>query len=133
MVVMAGYAEPMNRFLNSNEGLKSRVPLKLTFPDYSAEELFRVMERMALNEGFVLDDECVAQFKDIGEKIAASPQSNNARDIRNVFEQTVRNQFTRIAALGDLATTKELSTLQASDSPSVQIEGATKPKTIGFR
>ena len=133
MVVMAGYAEPMNRFLNINEGLKSGVPLKLIFPDYSADELFKVMERMAINEGFLLDDECISQFKDIGEKIAASPQSNNARDIRNIFEQTVRNQFTRIAALGDLATTKELSTLQASDIPSVQIEGTTKHKTIGFR
>ena len=132
MVVVAGYAEPMQNFLNSNEGLKSRIPLHLTFPDYSANELVEVAKRFAFKDGFQMDDACVEKFRSIASSIVGSKSFANARDIRNVYEQTVRNQFTRIAALGDLATTKEMVTLVDADVAEPNPGEVVKAKQIGF-
>ena len=132
MVVVAGYAEPMQNFLNSNEGLKSRIPLHLTFPDYSANELVEVAKRFAFKDGFQMDDACVEKFRSIASSIVGSKSFANARDIRNVYEQTVRNQFTRIAALGDLATTKEMVTLVDVDVAEPNPGEVVKAKQIGF-
>ena len=132
MVVVAGYAEPMKNFLNSNEGLKSRIPLHLTFPDYSANELVEVAKRFAFKDGFQMDDPCVERFRSIASSIVGSKSFANARDIRNVYEQTVRNQFTRIAALGDLATTKEMVTLVDVDVAEPNPGEVVKAKQIGF-
>ena len=132
MVVVAGYAEPMKNFLNSNEGLKSRIPLHLTFPDYSANELVEVAKRFAFKDGFQMDDACVEKFRSIASSIVGSKSFANARDIRNVYERTVRNQFTRIAALGDLATTKEMVTLVDADVAEPNPGEVVKAKQIGF-
>jgi len=37
-VIMAGYPQPVDEFLKSNEGLESRIQFKLNFPDYTSEE-----------------------------------------------------------------------------------------------
>jgi len=132
MVVVAGYAEPMRTFLNSNEGLKSRIPLQLMFPDYSANELVEVAKRFAIQDGFHMDDSCVDKFLSIASSIVGSKSFANARDIRNIYERTVRNQFTRIAALGDLATTKEMVTLVDADVTELNPGDVVKPKQIGF-
>lgn len=132
MVVVAGYAEPMRTFLSSNEGLKSRIPLQLTFPDYSANELVEVAKRFADKDGFHMDDSCVDKFHSVASVVVGSKTFANARDIRNVYEQTVRNQFSRIAALGDLATTREMVTLINSDVAEIDPEEVVKKKPIGF-
>lgn len=132
MVVVAGYDQPMQEFLANNEGLKSRIPVKLKFPDYSANELVQVAERFAVNDGFHMEESCIKKFQSVAVLIVNETTSGNARDIRNVYERTVRNQFTRIAQLGDLATTKEMVTLIAEDVDEISFTPAIK-KQIGFR
>ncbi|MCI0472703.1 MAG: AAA family ATPase, partial [Ignavibacteria bacterium] len=41
-VICAGYSDEMDKFLKSNPGLKSRFDNIYAFPDYSAEELFKI-------------------------------------------------------------------------------------------
>ena len=132
MVVVAGYAEPMRKFLDSNEGLKSRIPLQIVFPDYSANELVEVAKRFANIDGFHMDDSCVIKFQAIASQIVETKSYANARDIRNMYERTVRNQFTRIAAMGELATTREMVTLVDLDVAELDHD-VSRAKQIGFR
>ena len=46
IVIFAGYPEQMARFLDVNEGLRSRIGFQLAFPDYSANELLEILELM---------------------------------------------------------------------------------------
>ncbi len=43
IVVVAGYSEPMENFLKANPGMKRRIREKINIPDYTPEELFRIL------------------------------------------------------------------------------------------
>ena len=45
--IFAGYSKEMEKLVNSNPGIKSRVKYNLTFPDYSGEELKEIFIRIA--------------------------------------------------------------------------------------
>jgi len=42
VVIMAGYSREMERLLQANQGLKSRVPTDVTFSDYTCEQLLDI-------------------------------------------------------------------------------------------
>lgn len=72
------------------EGLKSRFPTVLKFPNYTAGELRQIaprlepMKRMRLGEGA---DETLSAAC---ERIASAEKSSNARDLRNLIEKACR-------------------------------------------
>ncbi len=89
VVIVAGYTNEMEQFLRSNTGLVSRFNKYIDFPDYSDEELLRILEGMAKEAGFHL-------AKETGELVAHYLQTmepeekdkfGNARGIRNLFEK----------------------------------------------
>ena len=55
IVIVAGYKEEMDRFLNSNPGLRSRFKTFIDFPDYDESELLRIFEMHAEENGYRLD------------------------------------------------------------------------------
>lgn len=58
-VIVAGYAGDMDRFINSNDGLRSRFEQEFILPDYTAEELTKIFVSMSTNKGYYPDDELV--------------------------------------------------------------------------
>ena len=63
VVVLAGYTKEMQQFLQANSGLASRFPNQIEFPDYTAEELWRITALQAKGKGYTLDAGCEAPLK----------------------------------------------------------------------
>ncbi len=116
IVIVAGYTEPMERFINSNPGLKSRFNKYIEFPDYSIDELMAIFDLNLKKYDYVMDDEV---RKHVREKLSAMKLASfenfaNARAVRNLFEDIITNQATRIAAM-KAPTLEDMKTLTNED------------------
>ena len=101
IVIVAGYAQPMERFLHSNPGLESRFNKYFYFEDYNGEELSSIFQSMCKKNGYTLSQEGEAQMKEALLELYENRDENfgNARDVRNRFEQAVARQSNRVAQL----------------------------------
>jgi len=84
IVIVAGYTGPMEQFIASNPSLQSRFTNYLRFPDYPAEDLAEIFQRMAAQSGLVCAPETTAAALDICQKLhaARTEQFGNARAMR---------------------------------------------------
>ncbi len=132
VVIVAGYTKPMEKFINSNPGLKSRFNKYIEFTDYSIDELEKIFEQNCKKYDYVLDEEIRHQIRAliISRQLANTENFANAREVRNLFEAIITNQATRIAALEN-PTPEELRTITISDLKELMGTGIsdTKEKT----
>ena len=99
VVIVAGYPGLMERFINSNPGLKSRFNRYIFFEDYTPSELFEIFESMCKKSGYTttqdVDNYVLEYFID---KYNHRDNSfANGREVRNFFERVVVNQANRLA------------------------------------
>ncbi len=99
LVILAGYSKEMNDFMKANSGLDSRFPLRIDFPDYSAEELFEIGKNMIAKKGFSLSEDAVPAFREAVYELKrhSTATSGNGRMVRNYIDEIIRNQSSRIA------------------------------------
>jgi len=57
IIIMAGYRDEMEYFLDSNPGLRSRIAIQFDFPDYTIDELVKITEKMFKEREYILDRE----------------------------------------------------------------------------
>ncbi|UOF90596.1 AAA family ATPase [Fodinisporobacter ferrooxydans] len=99
VVILAGYKKEMGEFLNSNIGLRDRIPFYLDFPDFTIEELLQIAKQMAKNQySYELDANVDGVLRELIEKARVDDTFGNARMIRNLIEQAVINHANRVAA-----------------------------------
>lgn len=96
MVIIAGYTGEMDKFLNRNQGLVSRFPNRIEFPDYSEGEMEDIFRRMLASSERRLDEGCDGLLKAyIGEN-RSKKDFGNARGIRNLCDKLIAAQSTRL-------------------------------------
>jgi AAA+ superfamily predicted ATPase len=129
MVILAGYTEPIKDYIETNAGLKSRIPTFIEFADYSVEELLEIAVLISHKMNLELTDEAKSSVCALLEAVRQDPGFGNARSVENILEAAERNLVNRTASLGALATERELRTITAEDMPVVVKE---QKKQIGF-
>lgn len=118
VVIVAGYDKPMEKFINSNPGLRSRFKNFIHFPDYTGEELYNIFARMCSKDSYSLDSDASKALSLHFEKMYRKRNENfgNGRDVRNLYETIVTRQSGRVARMSD-PTDAEMMTLTLSDLP----------------
>lgn len=108
VVIMAGYTEDMEKLMEANRGLKSRMPYTIEFPNFTKEQLFEIYVSMASDKFKVSDDlrETVKEyFLNLSDELLASEKFSNARFVRNLFERTWAKAAMRCQLEGKKAVT----------------------------
>lgn len=118
VVVAAGYSGPMEIFLESNPGMRSRINRIIRFEDYSSEELLTILKKMAKDGGYILSAEAEALAGPLFDELLKTKDQTfgNARTVRNIFETALTRHANRVAQL-KAPTRTDLSTLSDHDFP----------------
>jgi SpoVK/Ycf46/Vps4 family AAA+-type ATPase len=130
VVVLAGYPTEMNKLLDLNSGLRSRVPSTLEFPDYSVPELRQIFEQLATNAGYTPGEGVVDRVGALLEPARGECGFGNGRAVRNVFESAVSGQAVRITELTD-PSVEQIRELVVADLPEKVRVSRAEP--MGFR
>jgi replication-associated recombination protein RarA len=87
IVIAAGYPGPMNSFLSSNPGLRSRFTTNIHFPDFSILELGEILNRLARSEKYILPEQVLTETQNYLE-ISRGEAANygNARSVQDLFD-----------------------------------------------
>ncbi|MBQ7425506.1 MAG: AAA family ATPase, partial [Lachnospiraceae bacterium] len=101
IVIVAGYTELMQEFIESNPGLESRFNKYIFFQDYTGEELYEIFLSMCKRQEYEPDDKAKKYVKEYLVDKALNHDENfaNAREVRNYMERCISRQATRIVTL----------------------------------
>lgn len=98
IVIVAGYPKEMADFISSNPGLKSRFQKTIHFPDYSADDLYKVFVSFCKSNDYTLSPEASEYLKKQLEAYVANQTKyfGNARDMRNFLDTAISAQANRL-------------------------------------
>ena len=137
-VFAAGYPDNMEAFLKANPGLSSRFDKILKFEDYSAEELTDIARKMIEDEGLKATSKALEHLGKYFHFIHQYRDKyfGNARMVRNVILESIKNQNLRLAAQhkeGQKANQKLLTYDDVKDFQLVNEGFVFSRKSIGFK
>jgi SpoVK/Ycf46/Vps4 family AAA+-type ATPase len=138
VVIVAGYTDNMYQFLETNPGLKSRFDRTLNFTDYSVDDLYVIALTMLSQEGLAPDAEAGEYLKSYLSHLHSKRDKffGNARSVRKVIKEAIKEQHLRMASLAAPDRTPEvLSKLTIEDLKDFKLDegNAGNSGTIGFR
>ncbi|MFE7453905.1 right-handed parallel beta-helix repeat-containing protein [Streptomyces griseus] len=114
VVIVAGYTDEMERFLASNPGLSSRFPRRISFADYSSEELVTIVRAQAAAMGYECGPGTGPLLKEHFDAVPRDRSFGNARLARQVVESMVTRQAGRLSSLA-APTLEDLRVLLPAD------------------
>lgn len=122
IIILAGYTEDMHRFMLSNQGLDSRFPYRIEFPNYSLKELLDILHLSLKNANTFLSDQASHQLNNLfAQYYEANAQSGklkgNGRFVEILTNKLLNTRDSRLAKEMNLKThtDKELLTLTTDD------------------
>ena len=116
VVIVAGYDDLMQDFINSNPGLKSRFNKYIHFDDYTPDEMMQIFDMLCHDGAYSVSNDAKEKIKNYFSTIANTTDDDfaNGRTVRNIFEKVISKQASRIATTKEK--TKELlSTIEVED------------------
>lgn len=132
IVILAGYPDKMEEFLQKNPGLRSRIAYHVPFADYTVEELCQIAELIAKKKGLYFDNQAQEKLTAVFKTARKQADFGNGRYVRNVIEKAKIAQATRlIAADYESVTQKDIITLCAEDIEMPKVSAPIRPQ-IGF-
>ena len=109
VVIAAGYKDKMDDFLAVNPGLASRFTHKLHIEDYNEDELLAIFKKMAAKEQYTLSPAAEFKLMDLICRMVVTKDETfgNAREMRNLLDETIQQLSIRVSALPPSEVTAE--------------------------
>jgi SpoVK/Ycf46/Vps4 family AAA+-type ATPase len=102
VVILAGYKDRLDTFLQANAGLASRFPYEIEFPDYTADECVQILCHQCRQKGLTWpagDPQFTGIVTAYFTRAKTDPQFGNGRTVGTVFEQIKARMAARVLAL----------------------------------
>lgn len=116
VVILAGYKDKMDRFFQSNAGMRSRIAHHLDFPDYSPDELMVIAKLMLAAQNYRFSAEGEKAFAEYIPLRMQLSHFANARSVRNALDRARLRQANRLFNSRSKQLNKmDLMTLEAED------------------
>ena len=116
VVIFAGYPDQVERFLQRNPGLRSRIAYHVPFADYNVSELSAIADLMAKKDGLVLTEGARAKLRRLFESACTEADFGNGRYVRNILEKARMAQAVRLLKMDpDEVTAQDVRTIEDSD------------------
>lgn len=142
VVVFAGYPEEMENFFSMNPGLRSRVPFRISFPDYSTDEMAQIVTLEAQKRGFSLCPRALEKAVSLCGEAKHRSDAGNGRFCRNLVENAILGYALRVYGEGaedadgaekDFILAEEDFSLPDNMQAIPERQEAKKTAPIGFR
>jgi probable Rubsico expression protein CbbX len=129
VVILAGYADRMDRFFTSNPGFRSRIAHHIDFPDYDAQELMAIAEMILKQQNYRFGPAARDAFASYLEARMRQPHFSNARSVRNALDRVRLRQAVHLfESRGRALTIEDLMTLEPDEIFASRVfVAATKP------
>jgi SpoVK/Ycf46/Vps4 family AAA+-type ATPase len=138
IVIAAGYTQNMEKFMESNPGLKSRFDRVFNFKDFNADDLYTIAMNQLLEHNIIPEPKAADHLMKYVEFMYKTRDKyfGNGRSIRKVIEEAIRNQHLRLSELKDAKRTeKAVATLTFEDVEefSTEVRPNIASSGIGFK
>ncbi len=135
VVIMAGYTDEMEKLMQGNRGLKSRMPYTIEFPNFTREQLFEIFRSLLSTHKYdeKLVDAAKKYFDDLPEDLLSSKEFSNGRFVRNLYERTWAKAALRCQLAGqkDVVLTAKDFEIATADKD-FALDGGNKKARLGF-
>jgi AAA+ superfamily predicted ATPase len=84
--IFAGYKLEMEKFVDSNPGLRSRLGYVFHFDDYSVDELVEIFNRKIKKSNLVVDDACEQPIREVIQYFSNARNIGNGRFINKLYQ-----------------------------------------------
>ena len=133
VVIFAGYPDKMERFLQKNPGLRSRIAFHVPFADYNTKDLCEIARLIAKKKGLTLSEDACGKLEDVFDAARSEADFGNGRYVRNVIEQAKMAQATRLLSMDlDSIRRRDVVTLCADDITQPALSHKQPRRSIGF-
>ncbi len=139
-VFVAGYPDQMEGFLKANPGLRSRFDKVLKFEDYNSSELSEIAMQMIREENLSITPEAKEHLQRYlsFQYEYRDKYFGNARSVRNIISEIVKNQNLRLASLLKEERDMEMTAIVILDDVAIlkldkDAENLSNKKSIGFQ
>ena len=110
--IFAGYTREMDRFIESNPGIRSRIGYTFYFEDYTVDELMEIFDQSMADAGFKVNKPARDRVAEIMNYFHSVPNFGNGRFVEHVINRIINHRAGRDY-------TKKAQDICAKDIPGV--------------